>query len=325
MYNMLITKKWSYTMVKGVLELANEFMAKSDHVTINEACINGYCNIIREDINKEPYFMGEPKISLIEDRDIDRISQIVLYELMAGAVNYKYWYGRYDVRPNEACANKMYSTLDKTFGQIIKPQTVSSSYCSALVDTFSINLCSERFPMLKERSLHLAELKENLVGRGDPNNPPNASFFVHQLALDISDGTEDAEVWLKILVQSFPGFAQDMFLKRASLFFMMLYRRMGWFKDSIHKLPIPADYQIPKILEAEGCLKYSHQLKNDIIEGKLIPKGSLMECEIRAAAIVACQKIAKECGVTMCKVDDYMWLKRKEYDMPFHLTMTTDY
>jgi len=117
----------------------------------------------------------------------------------------------------------------------------------------------------------------------------------------------------------------DIFLKRASLFFMMLHRSMGWFKNDIHKLPIPSDYQIPKMLEWLGCIRYYGSLKNDIKEGKLIPEGSLMECEIRAASIIACKKIADRAGCSPNDVDNYLWLNRKDCNNPFHLTITTNY
>ena len=178
--------------------------------------------------------------------------------------------------------------------------------------------------MYKDKEFIMAKMSEVVLDTAQPRQDTRKKDIT-KLAEDILDETEDVEMWLKIVVESFPGLAQDMFLKRASLFFMMLFRRMVWFKHSIHKLPIPADYQIPKILESEGCIQYSSKLKNDITEGKLIPKGSLMECEIRAASIIACQQISQGCNVTMCAVDDYIWMHRKEYDMPFHLTITTDY
>jgi hypothetical protein len=312
-------------MIKDILKLAQEFTDDPTFVFINEDGIRRYSDYIKRGISKDDKFLGTPPIKLIKDEK-QRVNQIILYELLAGAVNYKYWYGKYNIRPNDSCANKMYETLDKAFTSIVEPISVSSSYCSAVTDVFGQLLCQNRFPMVKERISHLQELKQNIVvGRGDPNNPPNASFFINLMAEDIIDGTEDVENWLNLLIYAFPGYSQDMFLKRAFLFFMMLYRRMGWFKDSIHKLPIPADYQIPKILNTEGCLQYREDLREIIRTNELIPKGSLMECEIRASSIIACRKIAEQCDVTMCKIDEYIWLNRKKYRVPFHLTMTTDY
>ena len=301
-------------MVKGVLELASKFMEDPYYVTIDEASVNAYCNDIRKEINKEPYFIGEPKIALQGD-ELQRIKQIVIYELMASSVNYKYWYGKYDVRPYDSCANKMYEMLDSAFDHIVTTEMTlkTGKYISDACATFQRNLTHERFPMIRERTEHLKEV----VWNGD--------MFANEVAGCIKENRPSLSYLLELLIVHFPGFSEDMFLKRAFLFFMMLYRRMGWFADEIHELPIPADYQIPKILNAEGCLKYHYDLKDMLSRQEILSKGSRIECEIRAASIIACQKIATECGVSMCKVDDYLWLKRKEYDMPFHLTVTTDY
>ena len=116
-----------------------------------------------------------------------------------------------------------------------------------------------------------------------------------------------------------------MFLKRAFLLSIMLYRRLQWFKDDIDIIPVPADYQLPKVLEGWGCINYSYTLSDKVQGGELIPSGSLEECEIRAATILVCKRLAELSGHKMCDIDTYLWLKRNEIDKPFHLTITTNY
>jgi len=315
-------------MYKKVLEIANQFTKKPKHVWISDSIIDERASFIKGELKDDNELMGRPNIPkpthepTLEESDI---AQVVLYELMASSVNYKYWYGKHDIRPNDSCANKMYQVLDDSFSALSIPETISSNYCTGLVDVFTANLALERFPMMKDRSSNLAELKRDILGRGDPKYPPNASFFANQMAKDILDGSERVDEWLKTLITSFPGFGQDIFLKRAFLFFMMLNRRMGWFSNDIHKLPIPADYQIPKILRGWGCLKYGDELCGMIDNSELIPQGSLMECEIRASSIIACQRLSERASVTMSDVDNYIWINRKSCSDPFHLTITTDY
>ena len=127
------------------------------------------------------------------------------------------------------------------------------------------------------------------------------------------------------LTQLFPGFSEDMFLKRANLFFGMLYRRMGYFEDQVHKLIIPADYHIPNVLRHYKCLAYDSDLSEKIARRELILENSLEECAIRASSILACKKIAEIADCTMTDVYTVLFEKRKEAVNHFHLTITTNY
>ena len=152
------------------------------------------------------------------------------------------------------------------------------------------------------------------------------TFVFDRMAVDIieEDG-KDAKFIVSLIVEGLPGFASDIFLKRASLFCMQLNRKFGWYKDTINELPVPADYQVPKMLEFYGGIIYSEKLSRLIMNEELIPKGSLMECEIRAATIIACKTISDWIGWTSQEIDSWLWLRIKEFDRPFHLTITTDY
>ena len=135
----------------------------------------------------------------------------------------------------------------------------------------------------------------------------------------------DVDFLMNIMVQLFPGYASDIFLKRACLFFAQLNRKFGWFEKDMYDLPVPADYQVPKMLEHHRILQYDVSLQQAIDDESQIPKGSLVECEIRAATIVACRQLGKETGWSMPQIDGYFWLRRKEATNPFHLTVTSDY
>jgi hypothetical protein len=58
---------------------------------------------------------------------------------------------------------------------------------------------------------------------------------------------------------------------------------------------------------------------------QLIPKHSQIECEIRAATVLAGKKLQELTGWNASEIDAWLWLRRKEATKPFHLTITTDY
>ena len=127
------------------------------------------------------------------------------------------------------------------------------------------------------------------------------------------------------LVRRYPGFASDMFLKRAFLFVMQLYRKLNFFSDTIDQIPVPADYQVPKMLEYFGCLMYSPELIHKIKSHRMIPRYSIEEISIRAGTIMVCDRLSELTGWNKSEIDAWLWLRRKECKKPFHLTITTDY
>lgn len=81
------------------------------------------------------------------------------------------------------------------------------------------------------------------------------------------------------------------FNKRANLLALMYQSRatqagsiLTPLRDARHIVP-PADYQVPRALEAMGLIQYSDALKNKIFERKILAYGSQAEIEIRAANV----------------------------------------
>jgi len=237
---------------------------------------------------------------------------IVFYELVANSVNYCYWYGKHNIRINNSSASQMYKLLDEVFNRL-----GDWSY-SSVIRAFKEELIKNRFPLIDERIKHLNEIEKN---------PYQVHDLVDYIARAVENENYDIDELLAQLITGLPGYAQDMFLKRAFLFFIELYRRMGWFKNQIHRLPIPSDYQIPKILHYYGCVYYCKQLQDLINNSELIPEGSLMECEIRASAIKACDVIAEKAKCKPCDVDTFLFNNRNicGKERPFHLTITSNY
>lgn len=279
------------TYISTVNNLVDQFTENPKWVTINRDVLNSTLQKIEVPKNNPP----------VLPNGISSIEKYIEFEMIANAVNYCYWYGTHDIRPNDCGASKMYKALSDAYA---KWNTVSDA-----IDEFLINMSIERFPLIHQRALHLEDLKKK----------------VSTVANEIYKHKDDIESALFILCGACTTYSQDMLLKRAALFFMQVYRRTGLFKDQINLLPIPADYQVPKMLRHLGILEYNTELKDLIWRGDFIPAGSRMEIEIRASAIKACRIIADLTGLNSSQVDDWLWLNRKSCSDPFHLTITTDY
>ncbi len=288
-------------LVERVFEIAECFMKDSQQVFLNREEIKYVSDVMmKEGKNKFPA------------KDISDVFKACLLELVGNSINYCYWYGRHDIRPAGSSSTRMYALLEPAFNWYKNPGLPRiNGQLSHNMDAFIHSLSINRFPLLEERIQHLKQLLE----------------FGEEFIAEIIDSHDDGDFdkQFKRLVTLFPGYSSDIFLKRASLFFLQLYRNLGWFEESMHKLHVPADYQVPKILNHYGCIKYSIDLTKAIKNNILITKHTQAECEIRSATILACRELSKLTGWNIADVDGWLWLQRKQATQPFHLTITTDY
>jgi hypothetical protein len=294
--------------IESVYEIAKSFMANPQYVTIDFSKLALLSEVI---FNHE-----KPIFPIPEEKNL--LKGVVL-ELVAASVNYCYWYGVPHIRPGNASSTRMYELLEKSFSDF----EVYSQFNSCL-DNFCRELTLNRFPLLTERINHLNELR--VKGDVYTKGMEYCIAFESQYEYECNYNEKyNLNYFFVNLIETFPGFASDIFLKRAFLFFIQLYRRFGWFKDSLHMLYTPADYQVPKVLEHMGCIKYSSYLKDTIYSYQLIPKHSQMECEIRSANIMAIKTLCDLTHWNVADIDAYFFLRRHDSDRPFHLTITTDY
>lgn len=282
--------------IESVYTLSESFMKDPQYVLVENETI--------DNVAKEIKKFERPKFPLPNINDVYRASVL---ELVAASINYCYWYGKYNIRPNNASSSSMYNLLLKAFEGYIDP-TIRTSF-SVSIEQYIKYLALERFPMLEERINHLRELKE----------------YAEEFTIDVYRSHEIISEHMEKLLTLFPGFASDMFLKRASLYFIQLFRRFGWFKNDLHSFFVPADYQIPKMLNFFGCISYVDELQFMIENHNLIPKYSQIECEIRAATILTIKMLCEKTGWNVAEIDAYFFLNRHATEDPFHLTITTDY
>lgn len=268
--------------------------------------------VLSRDIMSDPKHVNinfdklyEVQIEKPETKQQNEYSKEILdCELTASAINYCYWYGKSNIRPSGSGAVRMYELLHEayknSYGQELQ-------FAGLLVQSLAMN----GFPLHEQRRRHIFEVLIEEVPE---------CFWIRA-----TKGSVNVEDILKELVVTFPGYASDLFLKRAQLFVLQMHRIVGGIKD-IDLLTVPADYVVPRILREMGVINYSDELAGAVDNHELIIAGSLQEVEIRAATIVACDEIACNNNVTAGDVDTYFWFSRKKYNkMPHHLTVTTDY
>lgn len=290
-------------LVEDVYEIAESFMNNSKYVKLNEPRIKEMADTM----------LTAGKTDFPFPDKTDDTFKLIVKEIVAASINYCYWYGRHDIRPGGASSTWMYQLLNQAFFDFEYADTEKFSEC---IERFIRALSIQRFPLLEERARHLRELKSDAIEL--------AISIENQYSVGINF-KNDMTYIMTYLVEKFPGFASDMFLKRASLFFIQLYRRFGWFGDELNLLHVPADYQVPKMLEHYSCIDYSDDLKYDIENHELIPKHSIKECEIRAATVLTIKKLCELTRWNVADVDSFFFLRRHDATEPFHLTITTDY
>lgn len=284
----------SQKIIDQVRILSNDFVGSSMPVSVNWDNVKQLAERMKK----------ENKMTWDEHSDLGP-AHTILMELYANSVNYCFWYGKYDIKPCYQEGRNLYDIIYDAVHNNFEG-VVDMDFVNGIID----NLTFDRYPLLEERIKHIMEV----------------SLSTQEFIMFVLMNKEnDARIVLHELVRRYPGFASDMFLKRAFLFCYQLNRRLGWFKDSINELPVPADYQVPKMLEYFGCLKYSHKLAEKILSHNIIPKWSIEEISIRSGTILVCDKLSELTGWTKCDIDAWLWRNRKECNKPFHLTITTDY
>lgn len=147
-----------------------------------------------------------------------------------------------------------------------------------------------------------------------------ATTIVHEL-VSYRDGAWYKNQWVWIL-------------KRAQILpndlAMLTQKYPDFVITNTNQLTVFADYRLPQILEHYGVLEYDATLEKVIQTKQLLPTGSEAEVEIRAATIVACDKLAKHCGMAINDVDVSLWLISQDMRddttlKPHHLTVSIYY
>lgn len=153
-------------------------------------------------------------------------------------------------------------------------------------------------------------------------------FVGDRTALDVIAAAEgSAERLAEQLAAGMPLFDDPGFYKRAQIVPSDLaLAGVAEFGD-IDRLTIFADNLVPHVLRVDGVLRYSDALAAAIDSEALLPPGD-REREIRACAVVACEAIAADLGVSPRVLDNWLWNRGQQpryKALPRHRTRTTAY
>lgn len=194
-------------------------------------------------------------------------------------------------------------------------------------------------PMFEERLRILREAGEVL-------NQKYNSHFARVVQYSGNRAFDNGWGVVERLVADFPSFVDQsyygnnfvIFNKRAQLAVGMIQGRflsegVELFPSSdIDSLTVFADYELPRILNAMGVLKYTEALSSRINEGRTIGKGSQEEIEIRANTVFAATLLQDKINgiriedVNALNIDYKLWSEGKNFkDSKHHLTETTAY
>lgn len=130
------------------------------------------------------------------------------------------------------------------------------------------------------------------------------------------------------LAAKFPRAFGDPYLKKAQLALSMYaaFLRCCGTEVDVADLTAFADYQVPRVLRELGILRYSDSLAVHVDRGILLPNASPEERAIRAATVLACERVAAHCGASAADVDCLLWSSQEvAFDSRFHLMHTTWY
>jgi hypothetical protein len=147
------------------------------------------------------------------------------------------------------------------------------------------------------------------------------------------------------LIEEFPRFRdvssyeghEVKFYKLVQLAIWILHaslRHIGGFRvDDFEKMTAFADYIVPVALRVMNIIQYAPSLEDAIAAGKLIPRDSREEIEIRAHTLYATALLREEVNlrrpadkqVIIPQIDARLWTHFHATHWPHHLTRTTMY
>ena len=133
-------------LVDSVYEISESFMETEDFVSMDDYKI--------EEIAAAMIKQGKPSFHL---PDVKNTFNGVLQELVAASVNYCYWYGKHDIRPNGSSSTMMYELLQNAFFNY-KYDLQKYGWFEECINQFIELLAIRRFPLIEERDRHIRQL-----------------------------------------------------------------------------------------------------------------------------------------------------------------------
>ncbi|HEY0845649.1 MAG TPA: queuosine salvage family protein [Noviherbaspirillum sp.] len=242
------------------------------------------------------------------------------YSIALNSLNFMFWTPTTDGMAryhwcNEGGAHGLKAAFDQAWGDEVTPvrlrERLGSADESTVIDAFGdISLPRRRAQFLREILLddRLETAAAGLVAAS------NAGRLT----------TDDAA----LLAKQFPlAYGQDVYLMRAQLAVMWYAGYL--LEQGIHvdcDITVAASYQMPRVMRSIRVLRFAQSLAEKIDTHTLILRNSADERAIRSATILGVQAMAHHLGVSEHAMVNVLWQNRHACgNIPYHLTITTDY
>jgi len=122
------------------------------------------------------------------------------------------------------------------------------------------------------------------------------------------------------MILELPGFRVDPFRKKA--FYALQTTAILNHRET--NVPLPCDYQIPKVMKQLGILKYNSEIIKKIENDHIFIENSKEELAIRSATYIAAHKITQN-GINPAMLDQWLFLQKQNIESKHHLCYTTNY
>lgn len=305
-------------LVTDVLDLAHIIHETNEHVWISDDAMD----VVIEEMLANP--MKQKQVDAKPVIITNDVREEILKELVADSINYCYWVCAHDIRPHSSGSTKMRELLDDTFDGK-KALRGRLEFIYELRRFYSAMLL-HGFPLMDKRREHLMALSRPFLLYGATDITPHYNIPVGLMIVEMISNKQHLDQVFDFLVTQCDGYGDDPFLKRAILFFLQLNRIFNFYDGDVDEFPIPADYQVPKMLIHYNVINPSRDIAIKIAKGQHLHENSPEEMALRAAAIVACHTIGKITGWPAHMVDGWFFKRRNDVsDKPHHCCITSNY
>jgi hypothetical protein len=277
-------------------------------VSINEAILPSL-NIPEEQKN----ILAHNEIDALKDKNIKESTRFLIG---LNSINYQFW----DLEDGNFIR---YQNKGK-IGALGSFEGFVSLYNYLEKNNFNTNLINkesmkEHFGNIPDEARRIVILKEAFDNQKFENVFQTIENHIKTETVNVNLAEKIAKIM--------PGSYEDPYLKKIQL---ALYEIAQIYVDKGIEvecdITVAADYQIPKVLEGMGVLKYSPELSKKIDNFELIEENSKEEKALRAATIIACENISETHNISIPALDRLLWLARNDFkDKKFHLTKTSNY
>lgn len=319
---------------------AQTVMKKASHVSVNETNIPEFATELADQYE---FHMPSWDAPVFPSQETQSLENTIRFFLVTNALNYCFddletgttyattyngqvWEGAYG----------MFAAVRRAMDEgisILSPEYLRTITTADVTEVFRPVSVDRSMPLLESRGEQLRAIGEFMT-----TNPDFISeSFRDETPIYGKEGVVETLVSSPAYedTRTYRG-AQIRFDKRAQLFVSSLYGHLHGTADEftipdIDSFTVFADYGIPAVLADHEVLSYSDALETRILAGNEIPENSETEVEIRAATVVAGDRILtalqdlQNQSLTVPVLDHILWRTHHDISFPTHRTATTAY